>query len=114
MRISDWSSDVCSSDLAIDRPPYDGQLTALDGGLRHVVECEHDAVRRLIEEAHQLLVAVVIVEASTGEQHRAVEQLLLETRFVGNDRFLNDRTIKSEERRGGKERGRTCRSGWTA
>src|SRR3546814_3735103 len=115
MRISDWSSDVCSSDLqtvvffdlrvdighrateveAIDRPPYDGQLTALDGGLRHVVECEHGAERRLIEEAHQLLVAVVIVEASTGEQHRAVEQLLLETRFVGNDRFLNDR--RSEE-----------------
>src|SRR3546814_6392103 len=80
MRISDWSSDVCSSDLAIDRPPYDGQLTALDGGLRHVVECEHGAERRLIEEAHRLLVAVVIVEASTGEQHRAVEQLLLETR----------------------------------
>src|SRR3546814_5215639 len=99
MRISDWSSDVCSSDLAIDRPPYDGQLTALDGGLRHVVECEHDAVRRLIEEAHQLLVAVVIVEASTGEQHRAVEQLLLETRFVGNDRFLNDRTILTDSRR---------------
>src|SRR3546814_1430134 len=94
MRISDWSSDLCSSDLiqtgvffdlrvdighrateveAIDRPPYDGQLTALDGGLRHVVECEHGAERRLIEEAPQLLVAVVIVEASTGEQHRAVE-----------------------------------------
>src|SRR3546814_11103861 len=99
MRISDWSSDVCSSDLAIDRPPYDGQLTALDGGLRHVVECEHDAVRRLIEEAHQLLVAVVIVEASTGEQHRAVEQLLLKTRFVGNDRFLNDGTIFTDRAR---------------
>src|SRR3546814_752764 len=132
MRISDWSSDVCSSDLpvagkvskypvgiqtgvffdlrvdighrateveAIDRPPYDGQLTALDGGLRHVVECEHGAERRLIEEAPQLLVAVVIVEASTGEQHRAVEQLLLETRFEGNDRFLNDRTICTDSRR---------------
>src|SRR3546814_5471733 len=84
---------------AIDRPPYDGQLTALDGGLRHVVECEHGAERRLIEEAHQLLVAVVIVEASTGDQHRAVEQLLLETRFVGNDRFLNDRTLLTESRR---------------
>src|SRR3546814_11682010 len=91
------------------RPPYDGQLTALDGGLRHVVECEHGAERRLIEEAPQLLVAVVIVEASTGEQHRAVEQLLLETRFVGNDRFLNDRT-RSEERRVGKEGVGTCRS----
>src|SRR3546814_11406116 len=55
--------------------------------------------RRLIEEAPQLLVAVVIVEASTGEQHRAVEQLLLETRFVGNDRFLNDRTILTDSRR---------------
>src|SRR3546814_14965174 len=137
MRISDWSSDVCSSDLfdlrvdighrateveAIDRPPYDGQLTALDGGLRHVVECEHGAERRLIEEAHQLLVAVVIVEASTGEQHRAVEQLLLETRFVGNDRFLNDRTIltdsrrrnrRSDERRVGKACVSTCRSRWS-
>src|SRR3546814_12804876 len=86
MRISDWSSDVCSSDL-------------LDGGLRHVVECEHGADRRLIEEAPQLLVVVVIVEASTGEQHRAVEQLLLETRFVGNDRFLTDRTILTVSRR---------------
>src|SRR3546814_2617201 len=35
----------------------------------------------------------------TGEQHRAVEQLLLETRFVGNDRFLNDRTILTDSRR---------------
>src|SRR3546814_18884063 len=60
---------------AIDRPPYDGQLNALDGGLRHVVEWENGAERRLIEEEHQMIVAVVIVEASTGEQHRGVDKL---------------------------------------
>src|SRR3546814_14884467 len=81
---------------AIDRTPYDGQLTALDGGLRHVVACEPGAERRLIEEAPQLLVAVVIVQDCTGKPHRDAEHILLETRFVGNDRFLTARKIMTE------------------
>src|SRR3546814_2572684 len=100
MRISDWSSDVCSSDLcaalfdgAGDRPKAAGEFAS-------------DHLRRVERERRTDAVAAVLVDqqeaaAAAGElRHRA--QAGLEQRLAG----------RSEERRVGKECVSTCRSRW--
>src|SRR3546814_12417759 len=80
MRISDWSSDVCSSDLSRSaRPERDvlGDVTIID--------------RQELEQAGQDSLAEVL------SQRHGIE-------FYSN---------RSEERRGGKECGSTCRSRWS-
>src|SRR3546814_14162969 len=99
MRISDWSSDVCSSDLLAalhlvgafslaDGRMFDAVTTREDGRAPRVV---------LIEQA-----------AARAEQDDALERRLaqLGVKRIG---YLFPR---SEERRVGKELGRTCRSRW--
>src|SRR3546814_1762890 len=83
MRISDWSSDVCSSDLASD----DATVVLLDdhhgGPRRHAVDEVRPARRRVGEGRFSL-------EARIG---------------LG--------AVRSEERRVGKECVSTCRSRWS-
>src|SRR3546814_3317272 len=55
MRISDWSSDVCSSDLADLRP---GLLEALDGDLAIDPRHHHLRVARITGALHRDQVAV--------------------------------------------------------
>src|SRR3546814_13756656 len=54
MRISDWSSDVCSSDLVEAEglapeglPPRPSQKEAAVGGVHRLAEPRHDAVERV-------------------------------------------------------------------
>src|SRR3546814_19980508 len=95
MRISDWSSDVCSSDLLL--------LDVFDEVLElrrfHVeaerMELDDDLVRvmqRLDSREHQVLDAVL---------HEGTLEVL-----------ADDNLERSEERRGGKECVSTCRSRW--
>src|SRR3546814_18632080 len=95
MRISDWSSDVCSSDLLA----HVGDLRrALDGA----------------EPAHQ---AGGVGEAAEARQRR------LEALAVGGGQAVGvvldpealsvAAELRSEERRVGKEGVRTCRSRWS-
>src|SRR3546814_12596603 len=97
MRISDWSSDVCSSDLAALVSPrpvgarqrlilvLDGQYAVAD---RESVEGQrHDAARAFVR--HHLEVI------GFAANHHA------------------ERDIRSEERRVGKECVSTCRSRWS-
>src|SRR3546814_11556983 len=96
MRISDWSSDVCSSDL----------LTALhyfaDNGpmfLRNF----YDKSRRSIEKPLASGPAAYVFPAD--EKRNGSQARLL--------RILQLQNVRSEERRGGKECVSTCRSrGW--
>src|SRR3546814_2081539 len=88
MRISDWSSDVCSSDLTLyvvhfksmgnAREPGDGRISTMP-----VRGAEARAVRRIIED-----------------------------RF-GAGRSAEMNFARSEERRVGKECVSTCRSRWS-
>src|SRR3546814_12596077 len=94
MRISDWSSDVCSSDLGdqverVLRPQRDQDLVRLrlDAAAR-----QHAGVD-LLDEAW-----VVVVEVVLGP---------------GLDRLDAERLARSEERRVGKECVSTCRSRWS-
>src|SRR3546814_17367765 len=102
MRISDWSSDVCSSDLfaeARDLLHFIGWHRQADPPLDHV---EH-GLGRLRQ----------VVEVLRGEPEPGAELAphLGDLDHVGREqRVLGDR---SEERRGGKECVSTCRSRWS-
>src|SRR3546814_18582938 len=99
MRISDWSSDVCSSDLSINR----GDQLILRDYLRSV-----DMVKKLDKELnlrahfsdHQIDPFSRLASDATMEELR--------------DYYLSRVSIeRSEERRVGKECVSTCRSRWS-
>src|SRR3546814_18826763 len=99
MRISDWSSDVCSSDLTI-LP----ERVAMDG-----FEVDHDfpviGHRIMLLNARKVLydesdtMAILLAFRDVTER-RAIEQ----------EKEALLKRSRSEERRVGKERGSTCRS----
>src|SRR3546814_4246739 len=86
MRISDWSSDVCSSDLELQR----GEARVEAAGCRQL------AVAAALDQA-----ALVDHQDAVGLQHGG--------EAVGDDQ----RRARSEERRVGKECVSTCRSRWS-
>src|SRR3546814_16906837 len=99
MRISDWSSDVCSSDLIVV-PLLAGELRGERG----------DPARLLLEE-HRMHLGGVELGAARGlgdgivQIAEAVDQLELA-------RGAAVPHARSEERRVGKECVSTCRSRW--
>src|SRR3546814_6859478 len=94
MRISDWSSDVCSSDLASGSDRIFDALTAVDPDARH------DAVVNLQGDLPTLDPALVrAVLRPLAEGPADIATLAVETR--------------SEERRVGKECVSTSRSRWS-
>src|SRR3546814_10987952 len=111
MRISDWSSDVCSSDLRvalaralIARPKLlllDEPLSALDRGLRGKMQHELKALQ------NELGISFVFVT------HDQEEALTMSDRIaVLGDGKVQQLGSRSEERRVGKECVSTCRSRW--
>src|SRR3546814_14712111 len=94
MRISDWSSDVCSSDLARFHAAYPGI------GLQVSIANTHDVAAAVVEGAADL----GVVEGAVADPALAAWQ-------VGEDRMRIVR--RSEERRVGKEWVSTCRSRWS-
>src|SRR3546814_9140760 len=88
LRIRDWSSDVCSSDLV-------GILDALGRVAAEVVRLsQHGA-----EAAHL--------------PHQPLQGLIAGARAVGKKLAVLLRQVRSEERRVGKECVSTCRSRWS-
>src|SRR3546814_13169081 len=115
MRISDWSSDVCSSDRVPCRPIY---------SYRHISEGRHMAqeIATLAggcfwctEAVFNTLKGVLAVESGYIGGHKAnptYEEVCTGT--TGHAEALRitfePEVIRSEERRVGKECGSTCRS----
>src|SRR3546814_14485514 len=96
MRISDWSSDVCSSDLQAEFRHVAPGVAAPAFGLAHRVEAHLESVAVRYETRHALaqqalLVAIVEIHLYPSAQSPS----------------------RSEERRVGKECVRTCRSRWS-
>src|SRR3546814_13651414 len=118
MRISDWSSDVCSSDLLVEwEQPLDAELRAqgleLPPALARI-GTEHVRAGEVERADHgeHLLKAVEELGiprswAAKGPQ-RGRRQLTL-----WPDRTNPLRPLRSEERRVGKECVSTCRSRWS-
>src|SRR3546814_11824712 len=104
MRISDWSSDVCSSDLPefVDRLAR--FISASVKGWQYAIDN--------VDEATEIIVDADPSGAATVEvQKRQIENIAtLITNASGKGIGYLDR---SEERRGGQECVSTCRSRWS-
>src|SRR3546814_5484073 len=96
MRISDWSSDVCSSDLAYlgCRPPHGYHIQRTDGSPAELRQLGHRhraaTQRNIVARAHVYRIDTHLVRSRDRGDHR-----------------------RSEERRVGKECVSTCRSRWS-
>src|SRR3546814_7163172 len=92
MRISDWSSDVCSSDLeAKKKIAEDAKKKAAADAAKKKAQ---DAARKSAEEKKAQALADLLSDTPERQQALADEQ-------------------RSEERRVGKECVSTCRSRWS-
>src|SRR3546814_3277710 len=98
MRISDWSSDVCSSDLASSRKELIEKLAA---ALK-----ERQEEFALMETAD----AGALINKSRTDVALCVSQLKYFAKMAEN---YNGQLERSEERRVGKECVSTCRSRWS-
>src|SRR3546814_5476599 len=94
LRISDWSSGVCSSDLAgvlLDRRHAEARLGQDEGA---------------------------VAAAGAGVDHPVVEPTAVSAQLLGREAVARDVVVadaleRSEERRVGKEWVRPCRSRWS-
>src|SRR3546814_20229674 len=98
MRISDWSSDVCSSDLIARRRPR----AVVDP--RHLVDLDQD-------DAGVGIVARVQDFELVGTGGKGFGQAIHRAFLAGFP--CQARAFRSEERRVGKESVSTCRSRWS-
>src|SRR3546814_15396530 len=94
MRISDWSSDVCSSDLVMNR------LIAEKNNPQCDVFWSGDPVRN-----------GVLLSKGITEPYQSKQTLLIPEHFREKDNHWIG--FRSEERRVGKECVSTCRSRWS-
>src|SRR3546814_12904359 len=102
MRISDWSSDVCSSDL-VAVGLRDGEAVFLVLQLAEEIQRSLAGNARLVEKACARLIGRAFLRAGKGAE--LAHRRLLTAR---HDRHC--RIWRSEERRVGNECVSTCRS----
>src|SRR3546814_13731637 len=97
MRISDWSSDVCSSDLVLGQ----GQLRVLSGPFKWSVPLAK-------------ITAITPTSSPLSSPALSLDRLRIDY-GVGNSVMISPRNKEqsSEERRVGKECVSTCRSRWS-
>src|SRR3546814_15264707 len=97
MRISDWSSDVCSSDLIFGRKRA-GDDDRISG-----------------DTAHEDFAALPVDDLGgrAEEDAHGKDGAFLNHHAFGNFGAGADEAIRSEERRVGKECVSTCRSRWS-
>src|SRR3546814_1073312 len=109
MRISDWSSDVCSSDLMMEPRGQRGQQ-ALLGGIAEMLGGVFVRWRPILRRVFFRIEAVGGVQYA----HRKLGIILLD-QHADLDLRRGDRldVDRSEERRVGKECVSTCRSRWS-
>src|SRR3546814_15814658 len=98
MRISDWSSDVCSSDLSHGSAALNiSAHFTLRGFFQRCGKSEDNAYSRLLQSLDL----------------ESEQVLLLQLERSGYATVNADRTVRSEERRVGKECVSTCSSRWS-
>src|SRR3546814_19450724 len=107
MRISDWSSDVCSSDLKLptwELPITPTLVVSTAIATRDFQDVHHD---RDIAQAAGSKDIFVNILTSNALCERYV------TDWAGPQVQIKGIAIRSEERRGGNEGVSQCRSGWS-
>src|SRR3546814_15739866 len=116
MRISDWSSDVCSSDLVMTDTVEEVTL----GGEDHAPELIDDLVDSyevetqgfLQKEAENVHKLIKTARDSANSGEAAVKPYVDKLDAVARNWDKVAQPIRSEERRVGKECGSTCRCRW--
>src|SRR3546814_18160737 len=114
MRISDWSSDVCSSDLEQERQAAQGQdpdrsYPRYRSGGRADLQLRHRIARTAYREAEK---AVGMSLRSTKlHRHPVADQ---EQKITHVTKPINDAGARSTESRLGKRGVSTCKSWWSA
>src|SRR3546814_18326446 len=106
MRISDWSSDVCSSDLVDDTV-----LECLEGAVG--IRGDDDGIERAGNRALQQVEAIAAMKVQIKEKdirHRRLQMRFGGTEIAKDLQPLHRRPQRTEERRVGKECVRTCRT----
>src|SRR3546814_18568376 len=135
MRISDWSSDVCSSDL--HSPPESGviarsasgaletvpwvRVVNLSRALEEIAEAQYwriglmgDTETTLGSTLDGSKVALVLGSEGDGMRHNVMEHCDVLAKLPISPRMESlNISNRSEERRVGKECVRTCRSRWS-
>src|SRR3546814_10921866 len=101
MRISDWSSDVCSSDLGLPDRDYYFRTDAKSKALRTQYVTHIQNMFELLGEP-----------ASSAGVHAATV-MKMETALAKPQLSRVERRDRSDERRVGKEGVSTCRSRWS-
>src|SRR3546814_4007217 len=110
MRISDWSSDVCSSDLAAARPRADRARPRDPAQRHHQVVCA-----RMLAEIKRVdqIVFEFVNERREDRRHRHADPPWHHAGDVCPAAGDHAEHRRSEERRVGKECVSTCRSRWS-
>src|SRR3546814_5612293 len=90
MRISDWSSDVCSSDLA------SGQLEALDTRRADILDDEAGPALEIEADRGDLLIAVIPAECFEIELQPIVEKAVFQADRISRDGFGRSEEHTSE------------------
>src|SRR3546814_18872169 len=111
MRISDWSSDVCSSDL------FNVPVAVWCWNSALAFICGNSVVWKPSEKAPLTALAVQaivesVVKGFGEEAPKGLASLLHGGRELG-EQPVDDARLRSEERRVGKECVSTCRSRWS-
>src|SRR3546814_20396866 len=116
MRISDWSSDVCSSDLGITVVDHDAVLRYLSPVHERFFGYKRgDAIGRPVQDVIENTRLHKVVESGAAEIGQ-VQEMRDVTRVVNRVPVLRDGQVigaRSEERRVGKECVSQCRSRWS-
>src|SRR3546814_17982378 len=118
MRISDWSSDVCSSDLIKRDFDYLARLwdeireKTLKSDAPALIHNDSDLIKRAIRDIYNKDIEEVIVEGEYGYKAAKDFMKLLMPSHARRVNQYADAVSSSEERRVGKECGSTCRSRW--
>src|SRR3546814_13158389 len=119
MRISDWGSDVCSSDL---EDAAFGYIFCAKPGVDQWVGIEREAHGRFFPFADRNRITTAATDRVTLSRHENLEAepaLIGETVAFGRIERQRDAVTdrrgngRSEERRVGKEGVSTCRSRWS-
>src|SRR3546814_14020703 len=106
MRISDWSSDVCSSDLTAVRLGIAREEQAARGVAVEPVDRERPAFETELQQVEMIFEADAAVARRTDGKARG----LVDDEGLAAE---GEHTVRSEERRVGKGWVSTCRSGWS-
>src|SRR3546814_19804709 len=114
MRISDWSSDVCSSDLAPDFPIW--QQRAAQALVQGFVQANPDGTLTVACYLYDVFLKQELARqgfvVQPAQWRRAAHKCadLVYTRLTGEGPYFDSRIVRSEERRVGKECVSKCRS----